>query len=58
MRSYVDQESINAKSTAVLTYQTQLQALGSWAGSKWAKEISMLMRLCVGCVAVCAGPMV
>ncbi|OBS80991.1 hypothetical protein A6R68_20818 [Neotoma lepida] len=48
MTSHVNQGSINAKSTAGLTYQTQLLMLNTGPSSKWAKNNRILMRHCVG----------
>lgn len=47
MMSHVNQGSINAKSTAGLTYQTQLLMLNTGPSSKWAKNNRILMRHCV-----------
>lgn len=48
MMSRVNQGSINAKSVAGLTYQTQLPMLNTRPGSDWAKNNGILMRHCVG----------
>lgn len=48
MMSCVNQGSINAKSTAGLTYQTQLLMLNTGPSSKWAKNNGILIRHCVG----------
>lgn len=47
MMSRVNRGSINAKSTAGLTYQTQLLMLNTGPGSKWAKNNGIVIRHCV-----------